>query len=440
MAITKPDRTGVERLQVEKLQVDGSQVQRPNLQPANLQPATLPLAGVRVLEFTHAVLGPACGLVLADLGADVIKIEKPEGDDTRRLKGFGMGYFPFFNRNKRSLAVDLKTEAGREIVHKLIATADVLIENFAPGTMERLGFGYSQISHHHPSLIYCSLKGFLPGPYEHRHALDEVVQMMSGLAYMTGPPGQPLRAGASVIDVMGGTYAALGVLVALRERDRTGRGRLVQNGLFETAAFLMGHHMAYAAASREPVPPMPARVSAWSVYRTFKTAEGELVFIGVTSDRAWQRFCEAFERPDLMNDDRLQTNNNRIAAREWLLPALETMLAGMSKAEVIRRCEQAGIPFAPIARPEDLFDDPHLTASGALLATILPNGTQTRLPRLPVAMDGCDLGLRAQPPHVGQHSVEILTELGYSDEQIQSFRELSLVNVTGDSPGIAHGV
>lgn len=384
---------------------------------------------MRVLEFSHAVLGPACGLVLADLGADVIKIEKPEGDDTRRLRGFGMGYFPFFNRNKRSLAVDLKTETGREIVYKLIATADVLIENFAPGTMERLGFGYSQVSRHHPSLIYCSLKGFLPGPYEHRHALDEVVQMMSGLAYMTGPPGQPLRAGASVIDVMGGTYAALGVLVALRERDRTGRGRLVQSGLFENAAFLMGHHMAYAAASREPVPPMPARVSAWSVYRTFKTAEGELIFIGVTSDRAWQRFCEAFERPDLLNDDRLRTNNDRIAAREWLLPALEAMLASMPKAEVIRRCEQAGIPFAPIARPEDLFDDPHLAASGALLPTTFPDGTTTRLPRLPLAMDGYDFGLRAQPPHIGQHTAEILGELGLAESDVQALVQSGTIHI-----------
>ena len=277
-----------------------------------------PLAGVRVLEFAHAVLGPACGLVLADLGADVIKIEKPDGDDTRRLKGFGLGYFPFFNRNKRSLAVDLKAEAGRALVQRLARTADVVIENFAPGTMERLGYGSEALRALNPRLIYCALKGFLPGPYAQRHALDEVVQMMSGLAYMTGPVGQPLRAGASVVDVMGGMCAALGVLVALRERDQTGQGQLVQSGLFETAAFLMGHHMAYAAVSGQPVPPMPARVSAWSVYRPFRSRDGELVFVGLTSDRHWRRFCEVFERPDLRDDPRLATNNDRIAARDWL--------------------------------------------------------------------------------------------------------------------------
>jgi crotonobetainyl-CoA:carnitine CoA-transferase CaiB-like acyl-CoA transferase len=387
----------------------------------------LPLTGIRVLEFTHAVLGPACGLVLADLGAEVIKIEKPAGDDTRRLTGFGMGYFPFFNRNKRSLAVDIKTEAGRAVVHQLLATADVLIENFAPGTMERLGFGYAALSTLHPPLIYCSLKGFLPGPYEHRHALDEVVQMMSGLAYMTGPPGQPLRAGASVIDVMGGTYAALGVLVALRERERTGRGQWVQSGLFENAAFMMGHHMAYAAASREPVPPMPARVSAWSVYRTFKSADGAFVFIGVTSDKAWQRFCEAFERPDWRDDERLRTNNDRIAAREWLLPALEALCAGMPQAEIVRRCERAGIPFAPIAKPEDLFTDAHLTANGALLATTFPDGTTTQLPRLPIVVDGYDFDLRADPPCVGQHTAEVLIELGLSESELRALAQSGVI-------------
>lgn len=377
------------------------------------------LRGVRVLEFSHAVLGPACGLVLADLGAQVIKVEKtPDGDDTRRLQGFGTGYFPFFNRNKHSLALDLKHPRGREAIYRLVATADVVIENFAPGTMDRLGLGYADLAARQPRLIYCALKGFLPGPYENRLALDEVVQMMSGLAYMTGPLGQPLRAGASVIDVLGGTYGALAVLAALRERDITGQGQQVKTALFETAAFLMGHHMAYAAITQQPVPPMPARVSAWAIYRTFATADGEQVFIGVTSDKQWQRFCAAFERPDWLADARLATNNGRIAERAWFLPALAEQVARLPLAEVLARCERADVPFSPIARPEQLFTDPQLTAGGSLLETRLPNGALAPLPRLPIVLQGEAPPLTLHPPRVGEHSAQVLHQAGYTEAEV----------------------
>lgn len=380
----------------------------------------LPLDGLRVLEFTHAVLGPACGMTLADLGAEVIKIEKtPDGDDTRRLKGFGQGYYPFFNRNKKSLALNIKSETGREIIYQLVQTADVVIENFAPGTMQRLGLDYASLSTRHPPLIYCSLKGFLPGPYEQRLALDEVVQMMSGLAYMTGPVGQPLRAGASLIDILGGVYGALGILVALREREQTGQGQLVQGALFETAAFVMGHHMAYAALAGQPVPPMPARISAWAIYRPFKTSDGELIFVGVTSDKQWQKFCQVFERQDWLDDERLRTNNDRIAHRDWLLPALETLFANLTKATAIRQCEQAEIPFSPIARPEDLFDDPQLNSNGTLLETTLPDGTMTKLPRLPVLVGDHEWTLRSDPPQVGAQTGAVLRELGYDDGDLE---------------------
>ena len=304
-----------------------------------------PLAGIRVLEFTHAVMGPSAGLVLADLGAEVIRVEPaPQGDHTRRLKGFGTGFYTFINRNKKSLAVDIKSEAGREIVRKLLPTADALIENFAPGTMERLELGYDQVAAINPALIYCRLKGFMEGPYASRTALDEVVQMMSGLAYMTGPPGQPLRAGTSIVDVMGGTYGAMGVLVALRERDRTGQGQLVENGLFETAAFLMGQHMAYSAISQEPLPPMPARISPWAVYRIFQTGDGKQVFIGITSDKQWRGFCQAFDRQDLLADESLGSNNDRISGRDRLLPELEMMFAKLSLEEIVERAEAARSP------------------------------------------------------------------------------------------------
>lgn len=391
----------------------------------------LPLDGIRVLEFTHAVMGPTCGLLLADMGAEVIKIEPaPGGDHTRRLRGFGTGYFTFFNRNKKSLAVNAKSDEGREIICRLAGAADVLVENFGPGTMDRLGFGYEALSKLNQALIYCSLKGFLPGPYDKRPALDEVVQMMSGLAYMTGPPGQPLRAGASIIDIMGGTYGAIGVLVALREREQTGHGQLVQNGLFETAAFIMGQHMAYSAITREPVPPMPARVSAWAIYRVFDTRDGKPVFVGVTSDRHWERFCKTFGREDLLGDERLTSNNDRISARDWLLPELEKFFATLSHDEVIRLCDAAGIPFAPIARPEDLFSDPQLNGSGSLLETTLPDGTKSVLPRLPVSVGEHSWDLRLEPPRIGEHTWILLGELGYSDEEIQALLETQVVTRT----------
>ncbi len=377
------------------------------------------LTGIRVLEFTHAVLGPACGLILADMGAEVIRVEPVDGDPTRNLKGFGAGYYPFFNRNKKSLAIDIKSDWGREIIFTLLETTDVLIENFAPGTMARLGFGYHALAPRFPRLIYCSLKGFLSGPYASRLALDEVVQMMSGLAYMTGPPGQPLRAGASVVDVMTGMMGAIGILSALRERDRTGKGQLIESALFETAVFLMGHHMAYAAIAKEPIPPMPARVSAWAIYQIFTTADNELVFIGVTSDKQWVRFCEVFARPDWMADERLATNNSRIQQRAWLLPEIEAMIARYPKAEVIRRCEQAGLPFAPVARPEDLFQDNHLLHNGSLLDTRLPDGEIARLPRLPLVLGDASAGLERHPPRPGEHSREVLKSAGLSEHIIQ---------------------
>jgi crotonobetainyl-CoA:carnitine CoA-transferase CaiB-like acyl-CoA transferase len=396
-----------------------------------------PLEGVRVLEFAHAVLGPTTGLVLADLGAEVIRVEPaPGGDPTRALRGFGMGFFPFFNRNKLSIAVNVKEPRGREVVHRLLERADVLVENFAPGTMDRLGLGWETLHQRYRALIYCSLKGFMDGPYQDRVALDEVVQIMSGLAYMTGPAGQPLRAGASVIDIMTGIYGAMGVQLALRERDRDGKGRLVQSALFETAAFVMGHHLAYAIASGEPVPPMPERVSAWSVYHLFTTAGGEQVFIGVTSDKQWVRFCEAFERPDLAADQRLQTNNQRIAEREWLLPDLRAMIQRFPLAETLARCARAGVAYAPVARPEDLFADPQLEAGGSLLETTFPDGRKGRLPAQPLTLDGQRPQKRSDPPLIGEHTAQVLQEAGYTPEELRALEAAGVISAGGpDRPG-----
>jgi crotonobetainyl-CoA:carnitine CoA-transferase CaiB-like acyl-CoA transferase len=383
----------------------------------------LPLNGIRVLELGHAVMGPTCGLILADMGAEVIKVERaPDGDDTRRLIGFGSGFFPFFNRNKKSVTIDLKSEKGKTVLRKLVRSADVFIENFAPGTVDRLGFGYDEVSRINPRLIYCSLKGFMKGPYEKRPALDEVVQMMGGLAYMTGPLGQPLRCGASVIDIMGGSYGVIGILVGLYKREKTGRGEYITASLFESTAFLVGQHMAYSAVSGKPAPPMPNRVSAWSIYDRFESKEGEMIFVGVTSDMQWKRFCETFGLSSLNADKRLATNNDRIAQREWLIPELQKMFKKMEKSEILDQCEKAGVPFALIAKPEDLFEDPQLNQSGSLVDTTLPGGVKAKLPKIPVRIGSHDFGLRNNPPGVGEGNREVLKSIGISDEEIDELQ------------------
>jgi len=381
----------------------------------------LPLSGIKVLEFTHAVMGPSAGMILADMGAEVIHVEPPTGDTTRSLKGFGVGYFPYFNRNKKSLSLDLKNQTGREIVIKLLESADILLENFGPGTMDRLGYGYEELKAINDQLIYVSLKGFMPGPYENRVAMDEVVQMMGGLAYMTGPVGQPLRAGTSVIDISGGMFGAMGAVTALYDRYRTGKGTYVKSALFETTAFLMGQHIAYSSLTEGDVPPMPARVSAWSIYRLFDTRDGEQVFIGIISERHWHQFCETFGKTQWLKDERLATNNSRIEQRDWFIPEVEELLKGYTKAEIIDLCEKAKICFAPISRPEDLFNDPQLNQGNfGLMETRFPDGTISKMPRIPLQIGDYDFHKRCDPPEgIGMDTKDILAGLGYSPEQIE---------------------
>lgn len=390
-----------------------------------------PLAGVRVIEFTHMVMGPAAGLILADMGADVIKIEPVGGDSTRHLPGSGAGYFPMYNRNKRSLCVDLKAPDGRELVLKLLDSADVLIENFRPGTMDRLGFGYEALKARNPRLIYCSEKGFLSGPYEHRTALDEVAQMMGGLAYMTGPPGQPLRAGTSVIDVQGGMFGAVGVLAALFQRQTTGQGQNIVASLYESTAFLVGQHMAQYAVTGKPAAPMPVRVSAWAIYQVFTAGDGEQVFVGVVSDKQWKLFCAAFGLDELGADMSLATNNDRVKHKERLLPVIKETFAKYTKQQLMDKLERTGIPFAPITRPEELFDDPHLLAGNGLLPITITDGShagdKTRLPALPLEMGGSRFGLHRDVPRAGQHTREVLAEAGLAGTAIEDLLSKGVV-------------
>lgn len=386
------------------------------------------LSGIKVIEFTHMVMGPAAGLVLADLGADVIKVEPVGGDKTRRLRGSGAGYFSMYNRNKKSLSIDLKSAEGKELALKLIDEADVFIENFRPGALEKLGFGYEALSSRNPKLIYCSEKGFLDGPYSHRTALDEVAQMMGGLAYMTGPPGRPLRAGSSVIDVTGGMFGAIAVLAALQDRTRTGKGRHVSASLYETTVFLVGQHMAQYAVTGTPAAPMPARISAWAVYDVFDVKDDEKVFVGVVSDTQWRAFCKAFSLTEWAKDESLAANNERVARRDEIIPPLRELFATFSKDELMAKLETTGLPFAPIQKPEDLFTDQHLTESGGLLEMSIPDGGEIALPAMPVAIDGNRPGLTLNPPEIGEHSEEVLKTLGLSESEISDLIDRGLVD------------
>jgi len=381
--------------------------------------AALPLDAIRVVEFSHMAMGPTCGLVLADLGADVVKVEPTAGDNTRRLPGSGAGFFVSFNRNKRSLALDIKSPRGLAFVRRLIGRADVLIENFRPGTMDELGLGYAALKESNPKLIYCSMKGFLSGPYEHRSALDEVVQMMGGLAYMTGPRGRPLRAGAPVNDMMGGLFAVIGILAALQQRAATGTGQCVKSALYENTAFLVSTSMAQFAVTGKAVPPMPERLSAWAVYDVFDTADDLQIFVGVVTDTQWRSFCEAFRQAELAADPALATNPQRVAARDRLIPRLRPLFKALTRAEAERVCEAARLAYAPIRRPDELFDDPHLNEPGGMVELSLPAGGTTRVPALPLEFDGRRLGARRDIPRAGEHSVAVARELGLDATAIE---------------------
>ena len=381
---------------------------------------SLPLSGIRVVEFTHMVMGPTCGMVLGDMGADVVKVEPLAGDSTRKLLGVGAGFYPLFNRNKKSIALDLESTTGREVVARLVARADIVSENFKPATMEKLGLDYATLSARHPRLIYVSHKGFLPGPYEHRTALDEVVQMMGGLAYMTGRSGDPLRAGSSVNDIMGGVFGAMGAMAALMQRQQTGQGQQVQAALFENNVFLVAQHMLQFAVTGQPAAPMPERISPWGIYDVFSVQGGAQIFLAVVGDTQWRVFCDAFGFADLYADTRITTNNDRVRARAWLMPLLRERLARHTREELSAVFEREGLPFALITDPQHLFADPHLLQTGGLAPMKLPDGRETSVPLLPLTLDGERLGLRLDPPRLGQHGREVLLDVGYSDDQINA--------------------
>ena len=396
------------------------------------------LKHIKVIEFSHMVMGPSVGMILGDLGAEVIKIEPIGGDKTRSLPGSGAGYFAMFNRNKKSLCLDIKSEKGQEIVRRLLVDADVMIENFRPGALEKLGFGYDSVKAINNDIVYQSSKGFLSGPYEQRTALDEVAQMMGGLAYMTGPPGRPLRAGSSIIDITGGMFGVIGILSALLDRDHQPdnastaasspkqKGAHITSALFETTVFLVGQHMAQYAVTDTPAPPMPARTSAWAVYDVFDTADRQM-FVGVVSDGQWQRFCEVFELNEWHDNDDFRANSDRVTHRDTIIPVLRSRFAAMSSEALSSLLIEAGLPFAPINQPEHLKNDPQLQHNGLYDIALPDQEKNVLLPKLPVEINGQRANLQYDPPAAGQDTASILAALGYNEKDVQQLRADGIV-------------
>ena len=378
----------------------------------------LPLENIKVIEFSHMVMGPSAGMILADLGAEVIKVEPIGGDKTRKLKGSGAGYFAMYNRNKKSVCIDMKSAQGHEIISDLVKDADVVIENFRPGALDDLGYGYESLSEINDRLIYMSARGFLKGPYQNRTALDEVAQMMGGLAYMTGPQNRPLRAGASVVDVMGGMFGVIGILSGLLQRNTSDKGERITSSLFESTVFLMGQHMAQHVVTGQPAAPMPERISAWAIYDVFEIKNKDKLFVAVVSDSQWVKFCLEFGFDDFAKDANMNTNVQRVVQRDLIVEKVAEHFKQIELSELTTRLKSIGLPYAPINRPQDLPHDPHLLESGGLLDIEVGEGKQAQLPALPLEFSEERLGVRRNIPEIGEHTKDVLQSLGYSDQKV----------------------
>jgi crotonobetainyl-CoA:carnitine CoA-transferase CaiB-like acyl-CoA transferase len=371
----------------------------------------LPLSGVRVVEMTHMVMGPTCGMILAQLGAEVIKVEPPAGDKTRSLGGMGISFFPLFNRGKRSVVLDLAKPGDCETIHRLLASADVFVENFRDGQLEKQGLGADELRRKYPDLIVCGHKGFLSGPYEHRPALDEVVQMMSGLAAMTGTVAKPQRVGSSANDIMGGMFGVIAILAALYQKRGGAAGADIRIGLFENCMFLVAQHMVEYEMTGNRPRSMPEREHAWPIYDIFETADGTRIFIGVVTEGHWQSFCREFGMMEFLDDPTLRTTTDRILARSRIIPRAAEVIKGWNATKLSAALDRLNICFSPINRPEDLFDDPHVLRPGGLVNNINANGEAFRVPALPIEWNGAGIGEGLKVPALGADTSAVRAEL-----------------------------
>jgi crotonobetainyl-CoA:carnitine CoA-transferase CaiB-like acyl-CoA transferase len=395
--------------------------------------AALPLEGVRVLDVTQVMAGPFCCLLLADMGADVLKVEKTDGgDDSRRMappfiEGESAAFLAM-NRNKRSLALDLKKPQGRDLFRRLAARADVVVENFRPGTLEALGLGAQTLRAGHPELIYCSISGFgQTGPYRERGGFDLVAQGMSGLMSVTGHPNQPpVKVGVPITDLNAGMYAAYGILSAYVHRLRTGRGQCVDTSLFEAGiAYTVWESAMYFATGASPVP-LGSAHRLCAPYQAFRTADGYLT-LGAANQATWERLCAALGRDDLLKDPRFRDNPSRTVRAGELAAELDREFAGRPTAQWLARLDAAGVPAGPIYDMAGVYADPQVRAREMVVEADHPAAGRVRHIGIPVKLSETPGSIRRAAPRLGEHTDEILRDLGLSPEEVSTLRRSGVV-------------
>lgn len=395
---------------------------------------TKALEGIRVLDLTRALAGPFCTLMLGDNGADVIKIEIPgSGDDTRKwgppFIGDESAYFLSINRNKRSLTLNLQDPKAQDVFMKLAKDSDVVVENFTPGVMDRFGLGYDSVKAVNPNVVYCSISGFgQDGPYRSRPAYDQIMQGIGGLMSITGEPdGEPQKIGIAVTDIGAGMWSAFAITTALHHRDKTGEGQYIDISMLDAQVAWLTYQAAFFFANDEPPKRMGAAHPTLVPYQAFMCSDGKYINVAVGSERIWERFCQGMGREDLKDHPDYSVNSVRVAHRGAIVSMLQEIFLTRPVSEWVEDLQAANVPCGPINDLADVFADPQVLARDMLQEMPHPTLGTIKQTGLPIKFSRTPGGLDRHPPLLGEHNQEILSSLGYSDADVQSLKDASVI-------------